>query len=332
MEEKVIYKKDDFDDLPEVRLEPAFMENIKPATDYLDTFYNELGSGEEYLGLRTGIDKLDNKTLGLRGLIVLAGSPGAGKTSFALQLAFGVCEHLTPVIFYSLEQTRKQILSIILSQISGISGKDIMLQGKALIDDKIGNFTPEERQVLKTAKESIENKLDSFYIRSYEEDQPGISLDILEEEIKGIQLRHGKKVLVIVDQVQDLDLKLQDKDKPDLGYRDQIDKEGQIIRGLSKIVNKTGACILGVSHLNKTSVKENTTGKETVKKPSLHGIKGSVDLIYKPESVWGLYSPSDDNDKDKTRDVNLVIMKARDYALGDIEFKFNKKTKKFDIQ
>lgn len=317
MEEKVIDIKDDFDNLPEERPEPELMENIKPATHYLDTFYSELGDGTKtLLGFRTGIDNLDNHILGLRGLIVLAGQPGAGKTSFALQLAFGACKHLTPVIFYSLEQTRKQILSIILSQESDISYRDIMLKGKALIDDNIGDFTLKEREVLKVAKESIEKKLDNFYIRSYEENQPDISLGILSKEIKGIQLRHEKKALIVIDQIQDLEVNSND-------YKDQIDKEGKIIRELTKIVSETGACIISISHLN----------KEAFNKPSsnMSGVKGSVDLVYKPESVWQLCLEGEEN-VGIIKDIVLDIVKARDYALGKKSFTYNGETRKFDIK
>jgi replicative DNA helicase len=319
MEENKSSLTDDFDNLPEVRIEPDFMEKVKPAKHYLDTFYNELGDGTKtLLGFKTGIDKLDDHILGLRGLIVLAGAPGAGKTSFALQLAFGACKHLTPVIFYSLEQTRKQILSIILSQESGISYRDILLKGKALIDDNIGDFTPGEREVLKTSKESVEKKLDNFYIRSYEEDQPDISLAVLRDEIKGIQTLCGKEVLVIIDQIQDLELGGGDE------YRDQIDKEGQIIRGLTKIVNETGACILGVSHLNKEAMKKGGA--------NMSGVKGSVDLIYKPESVWQIYLEDEENSGGDIKGIVLDIVKARDYALGKKTFTYYGKTRKFDIK
>lgn len=309
----------DFDSLPEVKAEPDFIEEIKPAQYYLEGFYQGLGDGTRtLLGFRTGIDNLDKHILGLRGLIVLAGEPGAGKTSFALTLAFGACKDLTPVIFYSLEQTRKQILSIILSQESGISYRDILLKGKALIDDNIGDFTLGEREALKVAKDSIDKKLDNFYIRSYEEGQPEISLATLKDEITGIQLRHGKKALIVIDQIQDLDLGGENK------YRDQIDKEGQIIRGLTKIGNETGACILSVSHLNKSSI-------DSTKGAGMSGVKGSVDLIYKPESVWQLYLEDKEN-KGNIKDISLDIVKARDYALGKKSFTYNGETRKFDIK
>jgi hypothetical protein len=48
--------------------------------------------GKAFLGLRTGIAELDRRTLGLRGLTLLGGQPGTGKTALACDIAVGVCE------------------------------------------------------------------------------------------------------------------------------------------------------------------------------------------------------------------------------------------------
>jgi hypothetical protein len=48
--------------------------------------------GKAFLGLRTGIVELDRRTLGLRGLTLLGGQPGTGKTALACDVAVGVCE------------------------------------------------------------------------------------------------------------------------------------------------------------------------------------------------------------------------------------------------
>lgn len=62
------------------------------------------GHGSEFLGLKTGLGPLNKATLGLRGLSVLGGIPGQGKSSLALQLATdiarieGVPVDCTPII------------------------------------------------------------------------------------------------------------------------------------------------------------------------------------------------------------------------------------------
>jgi len=61
----------------------------EPPSEDLGAYYKTLGDGTlDLLGIKTGIAELDEKTLGLDGLIVLGGIAGQGKTSLALQLDF----------------------------------------------------------------------------------------------------------------------------------------------------------------------------------------------------------------------------------------------------
>ena len=80
----------DFDNLEE---KPVEVEGKpKPTGDYLEEYYKSLGDGTlKFLGIKTGFYKLDINTLGLDGLILLAGRAGQGKTSLALQIAFNAC-------------------------------------------------------------------------------------------------------------------------------------------------------------------------------------------------------------------------------------------------
>jgi replicative DNA helicase len=64
-----------------------------------------LETGKPVLGLPTGIGKLDTLIGGLQeGLTLLAGAPGVGKTTFALQLA-GAVAPLAPVVYVSFENS-----------------------------------------------------------------------------------------------------------------------------------------------------------------------------------------------------------------------------------
>ena len=75
----------------------------------------------EFLGLQTGFNRLDKATLGLRGLSVLGGIPGQGKTSFALQLATQIAEiNGVPVLFYALEMSKRDLHIKIISRLSGL--------------------------------------------------------------------------------------------------------------------------------------------------------------------------------------------------------------------
>lgn len=83
-------------------------------------------TGEAVLGLRTGIPRLDQLLCGLnRGLYLLAGPPGGGKTSLALQLALNVArEH--PVLFVTYENAASNLVTKALCSHAEVSPRDVV--------------------------------------------------------------------------------------------------------------------------------------------------------------------------------------------------------------
>ena len=80
----------------------------------------------EYLGLSTGYSSLDNILTGLNksDLLIIAGRPGMGKTTFALNLATNVAfEQKRPVVIFSLEMSCEQLTAKIFSSQAAISSK-----------------------------------------------------------------------------------------------------------------------------------------------------------------------------------------------------------------
>ncbi len=280
-----------FDELPEEIL----AEKPTSMGEHLEDYYKSLGSDDsKFLGIETGLKVLDDKSAGLRGLIVLAGQAGEGKTSLALQLAYGACEKGTPVIFYSLEMPRQAIITKIFNRLAQVSYKDIVLRGgryldetrqdKNLLEEDVDFYNllkKEEVERLKEAKADLEKVGDKFYIRSYETGQKDITVmgspakeeykkpGSIEEDILLVKKIHNAEdVFIVIDQLQDVEI-------PNEEFRDQLSKEGKVMRELRKINGRTGATFLLISHKNKAEYK-------TVEVTS---VKGSVDLIYKPEVV-----------------------------------------------
>ena len=97
-------------------------EIVIQAFDRLDALNSLSG---DYLGIPTGIKELDRVIMGLNksDLILLAARPGMGKTSFSLNIA----EHASvnkekTVAFFSLEMSKEQLVSRLLSSKGQISG------------------------------------------------------------------------------------------------------------------------------------------------------------------------------------------------------------------
>ena len=80
-------------------------------------------------GIPTGFRDIDELTQGLqkKDLIVVAGRPLMGKTSFALSLANNMAvKRDNYVVFFSLEMSKEQLVTRILSMESGIDREKLM--------------------------------------------------------------------------------------------------------------------------------------------------------------------------------------------------------------
>jgi len=323
----------DFDNLPEQPVAVKGVEKPKPAREFLEPYYKTLGDGTlELLGIKTGIAELDNKTLGLDGLIVLGGIAGQGKTSLALQLAFDACELGTPTIFYSLEMPKRAIFTKILNRLAQVRYSDILLKGRQYLDETrqdknlLGEdidfyklLTKDQADKLKQAKEKLTNTSDKFYLRSRESKEADIDFASVEQEINLIKAEHkADKVLVVIDHLQVFNA--------GENYKDQIDKEGKLITGFKGISERTGATIILISQKNKAGFTSR----------GLQTIKGSVDIVYLADVVMFLESDEekkkDDGDLDNIianfggqvlKKIDLVIDKNRYNAPCKIELDFN---------
>ena len=88
-----------------------------------DEMETNLNKGGGLLGLSTGFEHLDNQLQGFQNgeTYVIAGSPGSGKTTLAINFMINAAMNKKRVLFYSLEMPRQQIASKIMSYKSGIS-------------------------------------------------------------------------------------------------------------------------------------------------------------------------------------------------------------------
>lgn len=141
--------------------------------DRLDMLNSE--DSDSVRGIPTGIKDLDNTITGLNrsDLILLAARPGMGKTSFALNIARNVAvQENKKVAFFSLEMTKEQLTSRLLSteaMVGGvklrtgklsedewirlIEGGDVLSKSQIYFDDTPGITVPEMKAKLRRLKD-----------------------------------------------------------------------------------------------------------------------------------------------------------------------------------
>ena len=196
-----------------------------------------ISSKGELMGVPTGFTGLDNMMRGLHAneMIVIAGRPGTGKTSIALNIAesalFG--REPIPTLIFSLEMLGEQLYSR-------------MIASRARIDQhklSIGRIGPDQLRDLNTTA----NELKSAPL--WIDDTAGIS--ILEMRAKARRLNQqlgGKLGLVIVDYLQ-----LLRGSDPSLPREQEV---AEISRGMKAMSKELLAPVVVLAQLNRDSEKD----------------------------------------------------------------------------
>jgi replicative DNA helicase len=155
---------------------------------------------KEKSGYETSFTDLDTIIQGFQktDVIVIAGRPSMGKTALGLNIARNIVQNYNvPIIFFSLEMSRQQLMYRLLSLDACVSGSRL----------KSGQITKNEWQRLKNAS----NRLSSYPI--YIDDNPRINLLEIKAKIRRIRIMHKQVGLVIIDylQLMKLTMKLQNR-------------------------------------------------------------------------------------------------------------------------
>jgi replicative DNA helicase len=262
-------------------------------------------NGERISGLKTGFLDLDKLTSGLQpGLIIVAGRPSMGKTSFAMNIGTHVAmtqPEKGAILVFSIETTDTIISSRMLSSVSKIDLKKF----------KSGNLDQEEWDNLASATDKISGM--PLYINDSSKISPGemvsIAKQLDKEEENGVS---G----VIVDYLQ----LAQSKGNPN--HREQeIAHITRTLKGLSKELNIP---VIALSQLNRAL--ENRKDKrplmsDTRESGSIEQDADLIIMIYRDEVY--------DEETDKKGIAEIIIRKHKDGPCGTVELRFEGKFTKF---
>jgi hypothetical protein len=124
----------------------------RPMSETFAAFESDLdaGLGRPFLGLRTRLAPLDERTGGLRGTTILGAPPNTGKTVLLTQLAIGVAEAAevngAVVVLVCLDMAAATIWRRIVSHVSGLPYRTVVQGSPALVGRGRGPYRTEEDQ------------------------------------------------------------------------------------------------------------------------------------------------------------------------------------------
>lgn len=257
-------------------------------------------------GIATHYVDLDNYTSGLqRGeLIIIAGRPGMGKTSFALNIA----ENVTlinglPVAVFSLEMTGEQLVQRLLSSVAGVDQSSI----------KRGNLSLEQMDKLYIAV----NKLKSAQIHIAE--TPGINVIDLRSRARRLKDQLGSLGLIVIDYVQIMS-----------GLRDNKNSNraqeiADISRSLKALALELNVPVILLSQLNREVESRHD------KRPNIADLRESGALEQDADIILLLYrNDYYDNESKEKGMAEVNIAKNRSGSTGVVKLRFLNKCTRFE--
>ena len=259
-------------------------------------------------GIPSGLDDLDAVTSGWQpsDLVIIAGRPAMGKTSYALSVAKNIAvDYRIPIAFFSLEMSNVQLVNRLISNVCEIPGNKILN----------GQLTDEEWARL----DNNIRKMDGAPL--YIDDTPGLSVCELRTKARRLVKEKGVKIIMI-DYLQLMNAN-------GMRFNSRQEEVSTISRSLKGLAKELDIPILALSQLNR-SVESRGDGETKgidSKRPQLSDLRESgaieqdadmVQFVHRPE----YYHIYEDNGQDLRGMAQIIIAKHRKGATKDVLLSF----------
>ena len=211
----------------------------------------------QYVGIPTGFSALDTITTGLNrtDLILLAARPAMGKSTFVMNIATNVAKQGHAVAVFSLEMSREQLISRMLSA-------DALIQGSQL---RTGNLSVDEWTKVAVSAQNIAR------MPMYIDDSAGITV----AEMKAKLRRVPNLGLVIIDYLQLM--------SSGRRIENRVQEVSEITRNLKVMAKELNIPVLTLSQLARDSEKR------TSHRPVLSDLRDSGSIEQDADIVLFLY-------------------------------------------
>ncbi len=278
----------------------------------LDSLDKMRANADQLQGVPSGIRAIDEKTGGWQksDLIIMAGRPGMGKTSFVLSIARNAAiDYNMPVAFFSLEMSAQQLVERLLAMESGIDA-DHITHGKLSEDewtklmDKVGKLENTNLIV---------------------DDTPALSVFDLRAKCR--RLKHKNNIsLVIVDYLQLMQGGTDNTNKG--GNREQ--EISYISRSLKSLAKELDIPIIALAQLSRAVESRGGTHR-----PMLSDLRESGSIEQDADMVLFIYRPEYykmDEFEDGTPSAgqaDIMFAKYRHGSTGNVRVRFQHQYTKF---
>jgi replicative DNA helicase len=275
----------------------------------LNETFEDLHHGEGPVeGVSSGYTEFDDLTSGLRPgeLIIVAGRPSMGKTSFAMNVAMNAAVQSGKcVAVFSLEMSAQSIVRNMLCARASLPAQKLRRGGRFL--------RTEEHQRLADAAGPL------FEAKIVVDDTPSLSPTLLRAKARRIKARLGLD-LIVVDYLQLMDAGVSsrsvDSRQQEISY---------ISRSLKGLARELHVPVVALSQLNRDAEKRESHRPKLSDLRESGAIEQDADVICLLYRSW-YYTGKDD----EKADAEVIIAKQRNGPTGTVRLYFQAEFMRFD--
>jgi replicative DNA helicase len=262
-------------------------------------------SGGDITGLSTGFADLDNMTSGLQpsDLVIVAGRPSMGKTSFAMNLVENaVLGQDKPILVFSMEMPAEQLVIRMLSSIGRINQTRI----------RNGKLEQEDWPKLSTAVNKLKD------VRLFIDDTPALSPTELRTRARRVARENGGELgMIMVDYMQLMQIAGSSE-----GRTAEI---SEISRNLKAIAKEFACPMVALSQLNR-SLEQRPN-----KRPVNSDLRESGAIEQDADVIMFIYRDEVYNEESPDKGVaEIIIGKQRNGPIGTARLAFQGEFTRFE--
>jgi len=266
-------------------------------------------------GIPTGFDTLDKMTSGLNkgDLVIVAGRPSMGKTSFAMNIAENaMIKTGKPVLVFSMEMPKDQIVTRMLSSLGRINQTSL----------RTGQLNPEDWDRIISAFSMLKDQ------KLYVDDTPALSPTELRARSRRVARENGGEIgLIVVDYLQLMQVPGSNENR--------ATEISAISRSLKALAKEMGCPVVALSQLNR-SLEQRPDKRPVMSDLRESGaIEQDADIIMFVfrEEVY-LQKAEDAKSKERFEQVKgtaeIIIGKQRNGPIGKVRLAFLGQFTKFE--
>ncbi|WP_027967735.1 replicative DNA helicase [Halomonas halocynthiae] len=277
-------------------------ELLTRAVNRIDELFNMKG---EMTGLSTGFRDLDGMTSGLQpsDLVIIAGRPSMGKTTFAMNLVeHAVISGDKPVMVFSMEMPAESLMLRMLSSLGRIDQTKV----------RTGQLDDEDWPRMTSAVSLLKDK------KLFIDDTAALSPIEMRSRIRRVVREHGNLGLIMIDYLQLMQIP---------GFSENRTGEiSEISRSLKGLAKEFGCPVVALSQLNRALEQRPN------KRPVMSDLRESgaieqdadiIAFVYRDE----VYNPDNPDSKGL---AEVIIGKQRNGPIGTVHMAFIGKYTRFE--